>query len=159
MTRFRLLAGGHQDRKPILGPNDEIVGHKTTDYSFSDPNNCIVDSEDDLVAKYGRNKFENLDGPNSGGTGDSLFNQHVEAEVKRRLKALGLEDSEETSNETKVDTAPKLTPETEAHSVFKREELEVLSMNKLKKIADDSEIDISTAFSKEEVVNTILAAT
>lgn len=78
MTKYRLLGGFHAEKhwidadpsrgnvKGLAEIRDPYTGKSkmrqlvTKQYSAGDPKNNIIDSEEDLVAKFGSNKFEQV---------------------------------------------------------------------------------------------------
>lgn len=169
VNRYRLLAGSHsvkmtvvdEDGKPITtGDGEQVYEYKI--HRWNDPESCIVESDIDLVLAFGREKFENLDGPNTGK--DSNFMLAVEAEVKRRLVAMGLDEGSvdeaaskalQGVNETKSNANAAKTKK----SVFERVELEAKTVAQLQNLCTDSGIEYDLTDKKAELINTILAAT
>lgn len=161
--RFRLLAGAYHDRSPKVDADGKQVkdnmGELQWEHHFhhaNDPATCIITTNIDLVALGGREKFENLDGPR---TSNSTFNLTVEAEVERRLATRLQELGMDPGPVKNAAPASKDVETKPTETYFNRNDLNSKSVKELRKIAETEEIDLDTAVTKEEIINTLMSVT
>lgn len=147
--RFRLMAGTYIDPK----------GDK---HAANDPKTCIIESDVDLVRKFGA-KFAMMEG---GGKNQQVWNEDKEtfAEFAARMAKQGKVPS---ASPAPVATAPAVSEEPKAAADAqprspKDEEFErtlnEMTLDQLRKHAEDEEIDLKGAKHKADVLKAILAA-
>lgn len=124
LKKFRLLTGAHAIKLPNGLPHL---------HDAKEDNNNIVITRSDLVAKFGKQKFE-------------FQGLATEAEAAAQIL------TSTTPEQQKVKT-----PDPNKLPVPTRKDLEAMSLTDLREFANEEEIDISTSSKKDEIINVILA--
>lgn len=128
-SKFRLLRGSHLQKEE----RDGVV--EMVKYTAKDPTANIVESSQDLEMLFGSEKFQSLERI-IGGSEDT-------SALQRRIAELEAENA-------KLKGQP--APEDDEY------ELSKMTAKELRKYAEEMDIDLGTASSKEELINTIRVA-
>lgn len=137
--KFRLLVGQHNAKDFTATPTmvvnkdtgKEEPAYPTRVYDAKDPNNNVVETDIDLVARFGSEKFR-LVAETPAATRDEILAR--KAELDRQLQEL---EAKEASSVTTPSAKPSFDSMTRAQ---------------LESYAHENEIDISQARTKDEIL-------
>lgn len=164
MQKYRLLGGAHEqpDRsKPLLGPKGEQTGRfQTQRFVATKTDRPVVESEMDLVATFGPQRFELVGGQAEK---DAAHIAKLEAEIAALKAKYAAEAATAATTAEKPDVPPAPgvkhpgTPVTHHHHHHAVDDLEGKSIDDLKAIARADGIDLRTLNHKSaaEIVQAI----
>jgi hypothetical protein len=153
--KFHLLVGQFefQDKtqKPIKVTKDPETGERTERYPVvrvdhtMNNNNCIVESDVELVETFGSEKFRKV--------GDDVptYLEQIEKREERRAQRRG----ETVKKKTSKDVKSEKNHGEGGHETLSHAELDAMTIGELKSYAGERAIDIGDASKKSDIIHAI----
>lgn len=155
--KFRLKTGRHVQSHLVEDERGNVLKVKET-YVAIDSQRCIVPSDDDLVKKFGRQKFEKV--PDSTpdhraqASASPVQTKKTPEDRKPRSESETVPVSRNIRREDRTRPEKPGTPEDPARTTY-----EAMTVNELREWAAAEEIDLGNATRKDEIIDAIVAAT